>query len=103
MKTKFFLKTIIAALFFPVLLFAIAGTLDYFQGWIFLLTTLLTALMNYATIRNDAALMTERSQAGPGAKSWDKISPRMILSHDCDPRLDRERSHGTKSSWGCLA
>ncbi|MFN8278706.1 MAG: isoprenylcysteine carboxylmethyltransferase family protein [Saprospiraceae bacterium] len=73
MKTKFFLKTIIAALFFPVLLFAIAGTLDFFQGWIFLLTTLLTALMNYATIRNDPALMTERSQAGPGAKSWDKI------------------------------
>jgi len=73
MKTKFLIKTIVTTLFFSAILFLSAWKINYLQGFIFLVTNLLTALMNFWTIRNDSNLMTERSKVGYGAKSWDKI------------------------------
>ncbi|MHB8261137.1 MAG: methyltransferase family protein [Bacteroidia bacterium] len=73
MKAKFLIKTLITTLIFSSILFVSAGKTDYFQGWIFLTTNIITALMNFWTIRNDSDLMTERSKVGEGAKSWDKI------------------------------
>ena len=73
MKAKFLIKTLITTLIFSVILFLSAGKTDYFQGWIFLTTNIITALMNFWTIRNDSELMAERSKVGEGAKSWDKI------------------------------
>ena len=73
MKTKFLIKTLFTTLFFSAILFLSAWKIDYIQGFIFLGTNLLTALMNFWTIRNDSDLMTERSKIGNGAKSWDKI------------------------------
>jgi protein-S-isoprenylcysteine O-methyltransferase Ste14 len=73
MKTKFLIKTLVTTLFFSVILFLSAWKIDYLQGFIFFGTNLLTALMNFWTIRNDSNLMTERSKVGDGAKSWDKI------------------------------
>jgi protein-S-isoprenylcysteine O-methyltransferase Ste14 len=73
MKAKFLIKTIVTTLLFSAILFLSAWKIDYLQGFIFLGTNLLTALMNFWTIRNDSNLMTERSKVGDGAKSWDKI------------------------------
>jgi protein-S-isoprenylcysteine O-methyltransferase Ste14 len=73
MKAKYLIKTIITSLIFPVLLFLSAWKTDYIQGYIFLLTNLVTALMNFWTIKNDAELMTERSTVGKDSKSWDKL------------------------------
>jgi len=60
-------------LFFSAILFLSAWKIDYLQGFIFLVTNLLTAFMNFWTIRNDSDLMTERSKVGDEAKTWDKI------------------------------
>ena len=73
MKTKFLIKLLVTSLFFSVILFLAAGKLYYLQGFIFLTTNLLTAFMNFWTIRNDTALMGERSKVGEGAKQWDKM------------------------------
>jgi protein-S-isoprenylcysteine O-methyltransferase Ste14 len=73
MKAKFLIKTLITALIFSLILFLSAGKIDYFQGWIFLTTNIITGLMNFGMIRNDSELMTERSKVGEGSKSWDKI------------------------------
>ena len=73
MKAKFLLKTLITTLIFSAILFLFAGKSDYFQGWIFLATNVITGLMNFWTIRNNSELMTERSKVGEGTKSWDKL------------------------------
>lgn len=73
MKAKFLLKTLITTLVFSAILFLCAGKPDYFQGWIFLATNVITGLMNFWTIRNNSELMTERSKVGEGTKSWDKL------------------------------
>jgi protein-S-isoprenylcysteine O-methyltransferase Ste14 len=73
MKVKFLIKALLTILFFSAILFLFAGKINYFQGWIFLMTNLVTALMNFWAIRNDTELMTERSKIGEGAKSWDKL------------------------------
>jgi protein-S-isoprenylcysteine O-methyltransferase Ste14 len=73
MKAKFLLKVLITTLIFSALLFLFAGKINYFQGWIFLVTNIVTALMNFWVIRNDSELMTERSKVGEGTKSWDKL------------------------------
>ena len=72
MKTKYFIKTVISSLIFPLLLFIGAWKIDYFQGYIFLFANLISALMNFWTIKNDTELMTERSKIGKDSKSWDK-------------------------------
>lgn len=73
MNAKYLVKTLTTTLIFSLLLFFCAGKYDYFQGWIFLITNIITALMNFWTIRNDSDLMTERSKVREGGKSWDKI------------------------------
>ncbi|HCU18018.1 MAG: hypothetical protein A2X11_11220 [Bacteroidetes bacterium GWE2_42_24] len=73
MKVKFLIKSLITSLIFTIILFLSAGKVVYLQGFIFMATNLLTALMNFRTIRNDPDLMTERSKPGDGAKSWDKV------------------------------
>lgn len=73
MNAKYLLKTLTTTLIFSLLLFFCGGKFDYFQGWIFLITNIITALMNFWTITNDSDLMNERSKVQEGAKSWDKI------------------------------
>jgi protein-S-isoprenylcysteine O-methyltransferase Ste14 len=73
MKIRFLIKACISSLIFSVILFLCAGKINYFQGWIFLITNLITALMNFWAIRNDPELMNERSKIGQNAKSWDKM------------------------------
>lgn len=73
MKAKFLIKVVITTLVFSAILFLCAGKMNYFQGWIFLATNVIGALMNFWTIRNDSELITERSKVGKGTKSWDKL------------------------------
>ena len=72
MKAKFLFKILITTLIFSLILFISAGKANYFQGWIFLTINILSAFMNYWTIRNEPELMNERSKVGDGSKSWDK-------------------------------
>lgn len=72
MKLNFLLKTSMTSIIFSLILFISAGKIEYFQGWLFLVTNIITGLMNFWSIRNDEALMNERSKMGDNVKSWDK-------------------------------
>ncbi len=72
MKARFLMKALITSLIFSLILFLCAGKTNYFQGWVFLVINMITAIMNFWTIRNEPELITERSKVGEGAKSWDK-------------------------------
>lgn len=69
MKAKFLIKVLITTLVFSAILFVCAGKINYFQGWIFLATNVIAALMNFWATRNDPELMTERSKVGKDTKS----------------------------------
>ena len=73
MKTKFLTKIIVLSLFFSALLFLFAGRGDYFQGWIVFATNIISSLMTFWVNRNDTELIKERSGAGAGTKTWDKV------------------------------
>ena len=70
---KFLIKAIITTLTFSAILFLCAGKVSYFQGGIFLTTNLVSAILNFWAIKNDAELISERSKIGEGTKSWDKL------------------------------
>jgi len=72
-KAKFLAKAVLSTLTFSIILFISAGRINYFQGWIFLATNLLAAVMNFLAIRDDSELINERSKVGEGTKSWDKL------------------------------
>ncbi len=72
MKTKFLTKTLLTSVVFSLIFFLSAGKIHYFQGWLFLITNIISGFMNFWTIRNNEELMNERSKIGENAKSWDK-------------------------------
>lgn len=71
--SRFALNAFVSSLAFSALLFVAAGRFDYTEGWVYLLTSLLSALVNVVTIRGNPELMNERSKPGDGVKSWDKV------------------------------
>ena len=71
-KTKFVLNAFISYSFFSILLFVAAGTLNYFQGWLYVSVNFIATVMNILTIQSNPELMTERTRPGTGIKSWDK-------------------------------
>ena len=101
-QKKFFIKTQLSTLFFAMTLFASAGTFNYFQGWLYWGTTIVTSFMNYWTIRNNEALMAERSQVGDNSKQWDKtilgISALIYLINTVVAGLDAGRFHWSAPS-----
>lgn len=72
-KFKFLFKGLISSLVFSSILFICAGRLNYFQGWIYLSTNIITAFMSFIAIGDNTALLEERSKIKEGAKSWDKL------------------------------
>ena len=72
-KFNLLFKGLASSLIFSAILFICAGRLNYFQGWIYLSTNFITALMSFIAIGNNTALLEERSRAGQGVKSWDKL------------------------------
>ena len=97
MRTKFLIKTLITSIVFSLILFISAGKIYYFQGWFFLVTNIITGLMNFWTIKNDDDLMTERSKISNNVKSWDKkilgISALIYVLNVIIAGLDSGRFH----------
>ncbi|OBB47721.1 isoprenylcysteine carboxylmethyltransferase family protein [Mycobacterium sp. 852002-51961_SCH5331710] len=80
---KIVLQTLTSAVFgiafFAVLLFVPAGTLNYWQAWVFIAVFMLATLVPslYLAVRNPAALK-RRMKAGPGAET--RTSEKLIIS-----------------------
>lgn len=72
-KTKFIVNGFVFSFFFSAVLFFSAGRIDYIQGWIYFVTSILTTSMNIFTVQKDSELMNERLKPGEGTKSWDKL------------------------------
>jgi protein-S-isoprenylcysteine O-methyltransferase Ste14 len=74
-KQRFFLAAKSAAAWFVLMamIFAMAGRLDYKQGWIFggLNLLILAALIQF--FPELPSIMRERAKKGPETKSWDRI------------------------------
>lgn len=57
-----------------VLLFAAAGTLAWFWGWIYMALSLLSMLINaWVLLRYNPQVVAERAATKTGGKTWDKI------------------------------
>ncbi|MGE2719036.1 methyltransferase family protein [Mycolicibacterium celeriflavum] len=80
---KIFLQALASSVFgvafFAVLLFVPAGTLNYWQAWVFIAVFMLATLIPslYLAVRNPAALR-RRMKAGPGAET--RTSQKLIIS-----------------------
>ena len=75
-KSEFFKIAIIALLkliSFFALVFLLAGKIDYWQGWVFIVFNIVMALILMALFRDKLDLAKERMHPGPGVKWWDKI------------------------------
>jgi len=56
-----------------VIIFLLAGKIDYWQGWVFTLVLLGTAVVNTFLFRRRKSLIVERMKPGKGAKGWDLV------------------------------
>jgi|WetSurMetagenome_2_1015567.scaffolds.fasta_scaffold40873_2 protein-S-isoprenylcysteine O-methyltransferase Ste14 len=74
MKTIYFLiKGFVISFFCSVILFVSAGKIDYLNGWIFLIASILGNVISSLAIHKNTDLIDERSKFGEGTKSWDKL------------------------------
>lgn len=60
MKTSYLFKHLSGSLLFFVILFVGAGTLDYWQGWVYVAIGLVMFTLNYTFLKIDPGLLEER-------------------------------------------
>lgn len=73
MKTSYLAKLLVGTLLFFTILFISAGTIHYWQGWVYAAIGLIMVALNITVLQADPQLLQERSKPGDGAKKWDKI------------------------------
>jgi len=54
-------------------IFALAGRIDYWQGWVYILLNLAILVLTYVALSDRKDLIQERLKPGKGMKRWDKI------------------------------
>src|SRR5437868_590119 len=71
--------SLIGLIVFGILLFVPAGTLAFWQGWLFIIVfSVSTQAIGIYLALNDPALLARRMQAGPAAEQ--RTSQRIIIS-----------------------
>lgn len=73
MKKSLFIKQMFGTLLFFAVIFISAGSLFYWQGWVYVIIGVFMSILNYTVFRLDSGLMEERAKPGEGAKKWDKL------------------------------
>jgi protein-S-isoprenylcysteine O-methyltransferase Ste14 len=73
MKTSLLIKQTFGTLVFFSIIFLAAGSLSYWQGWVYVIIGLIMFFMSITVFRLDKELQDERSKPGEGVKSWDKL------------------------------
>lgn len=92
-----------------VMLFVTAGTIDYWQGWGFMIFNLLRTAIAFPIFSKKKALVTERMKPGPGTKWWDivyhVVSITFFLGMMTMAGLDVGRFHWSPEIpvWGYVA
>ena len=73
MKTNYFIKHLSGSLVFFAILFISAGSIGYWQGWIYAAIGFLMVVLHYTLLQIDDELLRERSKPGADTKQWDKV------------------------------
>ncbi|MCX6801678.1 MAG: isoprenylcysteine carboxylmethyltransferase family protein [Candidatus Diapherotrites archaeon] len=68
-----FLKIALGIAFIFAVVFLSAGTLDYWQGWVYFLVNAAILVITLLVLAGKPGLIAERQKPGKGMKSWDKI------------------------------
>jgi protein-S-isoprenylcysteine O-methyltransferase Ste14 len=78
LAAKTLLSVLLLAVVMGVILFVTAGTVDYWQAWVYLLIFTITSLLTTIyLIRNDPELLKRRMRGGPTAEK--RASQRVIM------------------------
>jgi protein-S-isoprenylcysteine O-methyltransferase Ste14 len=110
LTAKALLSVLLLAVVMGVILFVTAGTVDYWQAWVYLFIFTVTSLLTTIyLIRNDPELLKRRMRGGPTAEKRD--SQRVIMSFTSlaficlllVPALDRRFGWSTVSSSAVIA
>jgi protein-S-isoprenylcysteine O-methyltransferase Ste14 len=75
-KTKinrYIIRAIVTFLIFGAVIFLLAGRLDYWQGWSYVLLNIVIIFLTIYIFRDNPELVMERQKPGPGVKWWDKV------------------------------
>jgi len=56
-----------------VIIFLLAGRIDYWQGWVFVAGMIILAAVNTVLFRRRKSLIVERTKPGKGSKGWDLV------------------------------
>jgi protein-S-isoprenylcysteine O-methyltransferase Ste14 len=67
------IRSFISIIGIGVAIFALAGRLDYWQGWVYFFTSFVLMLVFAVSFAKKRDLIKERIRPGPGVKWWDKI------------------------------
>ena len=101
---KLVIKGFIKLAVFLVLIFVVAGRINYWQGWIFVALICIYAIVATFMFAGMPDLAMERVKPGPGIKWWDKIFWVIFaifsLATIMIPALDAGRFYWTKSLSG---
>lgn len=73
MTRQMVLRSILVPLAITAFVFALAGRIDYWQGWVYNVLNLIILGLTYLALSNRKDLIQERLRPGKGMKKWDKI------------------------------
>lgn len=97
MKANYIIKHLSGTLIFFLILFVSAGTLNYWQAWVYAAIGLVMGAMHYTVLKMDSDLLEERATAGSDTTKWDKrilgLTFLMSLAMYVTAGLDSGRFH----------
>ena len=67
------IRSYVGVIVMIAILLALAGRIDYWQGWAFGLLSLCRMTVGVMLFRDNLELVFERTRPGPGTKGWDKV------------------------------
>jgi protein-S-isoprenylcysteine O-methyltransferase Ste14 len=105
MKASYLIKLFLGTCLFFAVLFVSAGTLNYWQGLIYVAIGFIMLVLNSTLLRIDQELLKERAKPGENTKKWDKVilglSFLVTISMYITAGLDSGRYHWSPDfHWG---
>jgi protein-S-isoprenylcysteine O-methyltransferase Ste14 len=72
MKSGYVIKHFAGTFIFFLIIFISAGTINYWQGLVYVSIGLVMGILGYTVLKPGSELLQERGKPGEGTKNWDK-------------------------------
>jgi protein-S-isoprenylcysteine O-methyltransferase Ste14 len=72
MKTNYLIKQLLGTFLFFGIIFLSAGSIQYWQGLVYVSIGFIMIMLNYTVLKLDSDLLKERSKPHENTKKWDK-------------------------------